>query len=138
MSVETRPVASGPSAAVKRVAVVGGGTMGNGIAQVFATSGQRIRATRVDVRAIVVEPRREHTRGRKRQARGPALEVHDDVLGAQLAQVDACDDVAGGDEEDRVLRGDEPREPCLPIGQIDDALDVVRRALEPREVAGRT
>jgi 3-hydroxybutyryl-CoA dehydrogenase len=39
VSVETRPVASGPSAAVKRVAVVGGGTMGNGIAQVFATAG---------------------------------------------------------------------------------------------------
>jgi 3-hydroxybutyryl-CoA dehydrogenase len=29
----------GPAAAVKRVAVIGGGTMGNGIAQVFATSG---------------------------------------------------------------------------------------------------
>jgi 3-hydroxybutyryl-CoA dehydrogenase len=32
-------VASGPSAAIKRVAVVGGGTMGNGIAQVFASAG---------------------------------------------------------------------------------------------------
>lgn len=39
MSVETQAVASGPSAKVKKVAVVGGGTMGNGIAQVFATSG---------------------------------------------------------------------------------------------------
>jgi 3-hydroxybutyryl-CoA dehydrogenase len=39
MSVQTEPVASGPSAAVKKVAVIGGGTMGNGIAQVFATSG---------------------------------------------------------------------------------------------------
>jgi 3-hydroxybutyryl-CoA dehydrogenase len=39
MSTMTESVASGPSAAVKRVAVVGGGTMGNGIAQVFATNG---------------------------------------------------------------------------------------------------
>ena len=39
MSVDTQAVASGPSAKVKKVAVVGGGTMGNGIAQVFATSG---------------------------------------------------------------------------------------------------
>ncbi|MCC6348599.1 MAG: 3-hydroxybutyryl-CoA dehydrogenase [Candidatus Eisenbacteria bacterium] len=40
---------SGPSAAVKKVAVVGGGTMGNGIAQVFATSG-------LDVELIDVKP----------------------------------------------------------------------------------
>ena len=39
MSTATENVASGPSAAIKRVVVVGGGTMGNGIAQVFATSG---------------------------------------------------------------------------------------------------
>ncbi len=39
MSTATENVASGPSAAVKRVVVVGGGTMGNGIAQVFATNG---------------------------------------------------------------------------------------------------
>jgi 3-hydroxybutyryl-CoA dehydrogenase len=39
MSTMTEAVTSGPSAAVKKVAVVGGGTMGNGIAQVFATSG---------------------------------------------------------------------------------------------------
>jgi 3-hydroxybutyryl-CoA dehydrogenase len=39
MSTMTQPVAGGPSAAVKQVAVVGGGVMGNGIAQVFATSG---------------------------------------------------------------------------------------------------
>lgn len=39
MSTMTETVASGPSAAVKKVAVVGGGTMGNGIAQVFATNG---------------------------------------------------------------------------------------------------
>src|SRR5438552_13236213 len=39
MSTMTEAVATGPSAAVKRVAVVGGGVMGNGIAQVFATSG---------------------------------------------------------------------------------------------------
>ncbi|MBI5711659.1 MAG: 3-hydroxybutyryl-CoA dehydrogenase [Candidatus Eisenbacteria bacterium] len=39
MSTVTEAVASGPSAAVKKIAVVGGGTMGNGIAQVFASSG---------------------------------------------------------------------------------------------------
>jgi 3-hydroxybutyryl-CoA dehydrogenase len=39
MSTMTQNVAGGPSAAVKKVAVVGGGTMGNGIAQVFATNG---------------------------------------------------------------------------------------------------
>jgi len=39
MSTMTENVAGGPSAAVKKVAVVGGGTMGNGIAQVFATNG---------------------------------------------------------------------------------------------------
>ena len=39
MSTATESVASGPSAAVKRVVVVGGGTMGNGIAQVFASNG---------------------------------------------------------------------------------------------------
>jgi len=38
-STASENVASGPSAAVKRVVVVGGGTMGNGIAQVFATGG---------------------------------------------------------------------------------------------------
>ncbi len=39
MSVETRPVTSGTAAKVAKVAVIGGGTMGNGIAQVFATAG---------------------------------------------------------------------------------------------------
>jgi 3-hydroxybutyryl-CoA dehydrogenase len=39
----------GPSAAVKRVGVVGGGTMGNGIAQTFATAG-------FDVELIDVKP----------------------------------------------------------------------------------
>jgi 3-hydroxybutyryl-CoA dehydrogenase len=40
MSTATEKVtSSGPSAGVKKVAVVGGGTMGNGIAQVFATNG---------------------------------------------------------------------------------------------------
>jgi 3-hydroxybutyryl-CoA dehydrogenase len=39
MSTATENVASGASAAVKKVVVVGGGTMGNGIAQVFASSG---------------------------------------------------------------------------------------------------
>jgi 3-hydroxybutyryl-CoA dehydrogenase len=39
MGTATENLASGPSAAVKKVVVVGGGTMGNGIAQVFATGG---------------------------------------------------------------------------------------------------
>jgi len=46
-------VASGPSAKVRRVAVVGGGTMGNGIAQVFATSGLEVRL--VDAKPEFVE-----------------------------------------------------------------------------------
>jgi 3-hydroxybutyryl-CoA dehydrogenase len=39
MSTATEPVQAGVSKNVKRIAVIGGGTMGNGIAQVFATSG---------------------------------------------------------------------------------------------------
>ncbi len=39
MSAATEPVAPGASAGVRKVCVVGGGTMGNGIAQEFATSG---------------------------------------------------------------------------------------------------
>ena len=46
-------VTSGPAANVKRVAVVGGGTMGNGIAQVFATSGLDVRL--VDAKTEFVE-----------------------------------------------------------------------------------
>ncbi len=38
MSTLTEHSGAGPSAAIKRIAVVGGGVMGNGIAQVFATS----------------------------------------------------------------------------------------------------
>ena len=53
MSVATEAVAGGPSSAVKRVAVVGGGTMGNGIAQVFATSGFDVEL--VDVKPEFVE-----------------------------------------------------------------------------------
>jgi 3-hydroxybutyryl-CoA dehydrogenase len=45
--------AGGASAAVKKVAVVGGGTMGNGIAQVFATSGFDVSL--VDVKPEFVE-----------------------------------------------------------------------------------
>jgi len=45
--------ANGPAAAVKKVAVVGGGTMGNGIAQVFATSGFDVEL--VDARPELVE-----------------------------------------------------------------------------------
>ena len=47
------PIAGGPSAAVKTVGVVGGGTMGNGIAQTFATGGFDVEL--VDVSAAFVE-----------------------------------------------------------------------------------
>jgi 3-hydroxybutyryl-CoA dehydrogenase len=49
MSTTMQAVTGGPSAAVKRVAVVGGGTMGNGIAQVLAASG-------FDVELVDVKP----------------------------------------------------------------------------------
>jgi 3-hydroxybutyryl-CoA dehydrogenase len=49
VSTQTAPARSGASAEVTRVAVVGGGVMGNGIVQVFATSG-------FDVELIEVKP----------------------------------------------------------------------------------
>ena len=49
----TEPPSPGPSAAVRKVAVVGGGTMGNGIAQAFATSGFEVEL--VDVKPDLVE-----------------------------------------------------------------------------------
>ena len=39
MTTMTPAEATGPSSAIRKVAVIGGGTMGNGIAQVFATAG---------------------------------------------------------------------------------------------------
>jgi len=53
MSAATESLAAGPSASVRRVAVIGGGTMGNGIAQVFATSGLDVEL--VDVKPEFVE-----------------------------------------------------------------------------------
>ena len=53
MSTMTENVAGGPSAAVKKVAVVGGGTMGNGIAQVFATNGFEVQL--IDARSEFVD-----------------------------------------------------------------------------------
>ena len=53
MSTATEAVVSGPSAKVKKVAVIGGGTMGNGIAQVFATCGFDV--TLVDVNQEFVD-----------------------------------------------------------------------------------
>jgi 3-hydroxybutyryl-CoA dehydrogenase len=50
--VATEPAASGPSASVRRVAVIGAGTMGNGIAQAFATSG--VDVDLIDVGADVI------------------------------------------------------------------------------------
>ncbi len=52
-STQVAPVVGGPSAAVKRVTVVGGGTMGNGIAQAFATAGFDVEL--VDVKPELVE-----------------------------------------------------------------------------------
>ncbi len=49
----TEAVKPGAAAGVQRVAVVGGGTMGNGIAQVFATAG--IDVAMVDVKPEFVE-----------------------------------------------------------------------------------
>ncbi|HEY2955828.1 MAG TPA: 3-hydroxyacyl-CoA dehydrogenase NAD-binding domain-containing protein, partial [Candidatus Eisenbacteria bacterium] len=48
MSTATPALAGGPSAAVRRVAVIGAGTMGNGIAQAFATSGFEVELVDVD------------------------------------------------------------------------------------------
>jgi 3-hydroxybutyryl-CoA dehydrogenase len=53
MSTATAALTTGPSAAVKKIAVVGGGTMGNGIAQTFATAGFDVEM--VDVSAAFVE-----------------------------------------------------------------------------------
>ena len=53
MSAATESVVSGPSKSVTRVAVIGGGTMGNGIAQAFASSGFEVEL--VDVRPEFVE-----------------------------------------------------------------------------------
>ena len=53
MSTQVAPAVAGPSAMVKTVAVVGGGTMGNGIAQAFATSGFDVEL--VDVKPEFVE-----------------------------------------------------------------------------------
>ena len=52
VSTATAAVASGPSAAIKRVAVVGGGTMGNGIAQTFAASGFDVELIDVHTAAV--------------------------------------------------------------------------------------
>jgi 3-hydroxybutyryl-CoA dehydrogenase len=53
VSTAAEPAAGGPSIAVKRVAVIGGGTMGNGIAQVFASSGFEVQL--VDARQEFVD-----------------------------------------------------------------------------------
>ncbi len=53
MSTTAEAVVKGPSSAVRRVAVVGGGVMGNGIAQVFATAGFDVDL--IEVRPELVE-----------------------------------------------------------------------------------
>jgi 3-hydroxybutyryl-CoA dehydrogenase len=53
VSATAERLAQGPAAAVRRVAVIGGGTMGNGIAQVFATAGLEVRL--VDAKPDLVE-----------------------------------------------------------------------------------
>ncbi len=52
MSAATQTLAGGPSAAVRRVAVIGAGTMGNGIAQAFATSGFEVELVDVGAEAV--------------------------------------------------------------------------------------
>jgi 3-hydroxybutyryl-CoA dehydrogenase len=53
VSTQVAAAVAGPSAAVRKVAVVGGGTMGNGIAQAFATS--EFEVALVDVKPEFVE-----------------------------------------------------------------------------------
>jgi 3-hydroxybutyryl-CoA dehydrogenase len=53
MSASVAPAATSPASRVTRVAVVGGGVMGNGIAQVFATAGLDVEL--VDVKPELVE-----------------------------------------------------------------------------------
>ena len=53
MSTTAERLTPGPAAAVRRVAVIGGGRMGNGIAQVFATAGLEVRL--VDARQDLIE-----------------------------------------------------------------------------------
>jgi len=53
MTTATAPATAGPSAGLKKIAVIGGGTMGNGIAQVFATHGFDVQI--VDARQEFVE-----------------------------------------------------------------------------------
>ena len=53
MSTTGTTPAGGPASAVKKVAVVGGGTMGSGIAQTFATAGFDVEL--VDVKPEFVE-----------------------------------------------------------------------------------
>ncbi len=53
MNTMTQSQEAGPSAAIKQVVVIGGGTMGNGIAQVFASSGFDV--TLVDVKQDFVD-----------------------------------------------------------------------------------
>ena len=53
MSASVAPAETGPASRVTRVAVVGGGVMGNGIAQVFATAGLEVEL--VEVKPELVE-----------------------------------------------------------------------------------
>jgi len=53
MTTATAPATAGASAGLKKIAVIGGGTMGNGIAQVFATHGFDVQI--VDARQEFVE-----------------------------------------------------------------------------------
>jgi len=53
VSTATEAAHAGPSAAVRKIAVIGGGIMGNGIAQVFATGGFDVAL--VDARPELVE-----------------------------------------------------------------------------------
>ena len=101
---------SGPAAGVKKVAVVGGGTMGNGIAQVFATAG--IDVELVDARPELVE-RALGTIGKNldrvakkqgwpaEQAPGILARIHG---GTSLGVAAGCDVVVEAVSEDLALK----------------------------------
>ena len=110
MSTQMEAMVSGPSAAVKRVAVVGGGTMGNGIAQVCATCGFDVEL--VDAGPEFVERALKTIAGnleRVAKKQGWAPEQAPGILkrihgGAQLGAVQGCQLVIEAVSEDFALK----------------------------------
>ena len=110
MSAAAPAMVDGPAARVKKVAVVGGGTMGNGIAQVFATAG-------IDVELVDAKPefvdRALGTIGRNldrvakkqswpaEQAPGILARIHG---GTSLGVASGCDVIVEAVSEDFALK----------------------------------